>query len=306
MPGDCDSVADICKSILPQNQLIRIFPSMGISAIKSGDVGAWKVWLAARHLSKGNDGVEIEKVKSLCTKYVTYRTFPRWIKRANEIGLLKTVTNGTRVVITGEKKAALIFGCVVEPNRVEIKIKHILGKNWRAYLWAAQNACITSGPISRVKLQQITGKDKRRQRIWDNKAGVKRIKNIAKTSYSGDMVDGIKEFTKEPYFRLFDKKSGKWIAARRLPDTRTCKEVKVVGGGRSKNINVASAHLAIINCNYSGRGLNCVRIFCDNDRQIKKTLRHIRKSDNYTVKEVYQRARKNTLGGSRMWEQERL
>jgi len=284
--------------------IIKFFPSFALSSQKMNAAGAYKIWLSARSLAGNNDGIAIEGLEGLCTTYVTNRTFARWLKQANDIGLLKTVTHGTRVMITSEKKAALILGAKrVESHRVEIKIKHLLGKNWRSYLWAAQEACITSGPISRVKLQQITGKDRQRQRKAEKKVGTKYTKNFARTSYSGDMVDGLKEYTEQPYFKMLDKSTGKWIACRRLPDVRSCSEVQIVGCGQSRNINFALTSIRNYP-NSSGQGLKVQRIFCESPEQLKETLQKARHELNYQIPhEVYSRIHKNTSTGGKMWEQ---
>ena len=283
---------------------VKFFPSFGLSAQRNKLAGAWRLWLAARSLANGNDGTSIEGLEELCTKAVSSRTFARWLKQANEIGLLKTVTNGTRVMITSEKKATLILGVrQVESHRVEIKIKHILGKDWKSYLWAAREACITSGPISRVKLQQITGKDRGRQRKAEKIVGTKYTKNIARTSYTGDMVDGLKEYTGQPYFKMLDKSTGQWIACRRLPDVRHCDEVQIVGCGRSRNINTALTKSAII-YNNSGQSLSMQRIFCESPEQTKETLRRARRElDRQNPHEIYSRIHKNTSTNGKMWEQ---
>ena len=289
---------------------VKIFPSFFLAAQRINAVGALKAWYAARSLAElGNDNVTIEGLKELCVKTVSPRTFARWLKQANEIGLLKTVTNGHRAMITSEKKAALILGVKhVESHRVEIKIKHVLGKNWNAYLWAAQQACITSGPISRVKLQQITGKDRQRQRRAEKKVGMKYTKNYARTQYSGDAVTGLIENTGDPYFKVLNKQSGKWEAWRRTPDIRVCDEVKLVGCGNSRNIRAALANSAIISYSNDRQGLSVFRLFCENDKQLNDTLRKIKKASIHgerIPREVYLRT-KQTQSGAWAWEQQSI
>jgi hypothetical protein len=281
---------------------VRFFPSFALSSLRNNSAGAWRVWLAARSLAGNADAIEVEGLKELCEKYVTPRTFARWLKQANTLGLLRTVTQGTRVMIQSEKRAAITLQVKrVESHRVEIKIKHILGHDWRAYVWAAQEALITSGPISRVKLQQITGKSRNKQRLLEKRVGTTYKKNITVTEHGADCVPGLREQTGKPYFKLLN--NGKWVAACRKPDQRNCSEVTVIGCGNSRNINATLTKSAIINYP-SGQGLSVYRIFHDTPEQVKRTMHYVRKQsilDKAIPHEIYLRAKRLSTGGN-AWE----
>jgi hypothetical protein len=255
---------------------MKIFPSLALAALKANSGGAWRVWEFARSIDRQGSGAIYEAdLRNHCNELkVNGGTYKRWLKQAIDLGLFISVSRG-RLVLIGIKTACLILECKrVDTRRVEIPNNKLVGKGWRAWIWAAYEMEFKGRPISRKTQYQLTGKHPETQRRYDNAAGVIRKANYAKGKLSADYLASIQEFDRRAAPFVMDG-----VVWWRLPDARFSKKIKLAGKGMSGKINKTLRYSGISKRRDAG---DCVRLFCENEKELKSTLKKISHSDRKT------------------------
>lgn len=177
---------------------IPVWPQILMDSIKLNCSGPYRIWSLARGLDpQGSGSIETECLyEYLKWAHVNRKTYNRWINAAKNAGLIRLVgKNGKRITYCSLEKAALLLGAVEIGPRVKIPTKKLVSKEWRAYVWAARQTQYTGAPISRATLEKTTGVNHRTQVNYERKGVLHTRKNYAVDErYSGDMIDGYREF----------------------------------------------------------------------------------------------------------------
>jgi hypothetical protein len=276
---------------------IKFWPLMAINANRRGMGGACRAYILAKSLDlTGLGSIVYSDLADLATQLkIQPKTWHRWVKRAYRLGLF---VDRSRMVLAGYKVAAEIFGCdSVGVRPASISIGHLVSDGWIAYIWSAYEQTFNQRPISRDKLNRLTGIPERTQRRWDRRAGVERRPNYNVSKHTADELPGVMEFTEHKGAFVFTDKSGKNPrTAWRLPDIRTATAADSLKRGRSRKINKAIAHdetlsgLSLLgrassyddpHAEYSGR------IFHDTTAQIKNTEKKLQEGNNHRPNEIY-------------------
>lgn len=290
-------MAEICTSILPQKQLIRIYPNLGFYAIKSNAGGSWKLWEFARFLDiKGSGAILEEDLFSLCNKLqVNGGTYKRWLKQAIDLGLFRSVYSGKKLIILGIVKVCLTFGCThVNTRQVEMPIECLAGKDWRAWLWTSYEMEFKGHPISRNTMYELTSKHPQTQRRYDNQTKVIRHKNYAISNLNESHLTMEQE--RGMHKGLFVMNTGhKKVLAWRLPDARSSEVVGLIGKGMSRKVNhiLGSYHTP-------GASVEWVRLFNQTEDQLKTTNHKLARPDYKHPHEVYSLCHKTNK--TSLWE----
>jgi len=198
--------------ILPLNH--KVWPMLGLSAIKHRRHGAWRAWETARHLDQAGSGrVDPDKLlRYFKEQGLEPRTRRRWVADALRLGLLRKTTGGLYYVNLAI--AAINLECFELGIPANIHIENIFHKGWRSLIFDAYNATLP-GPMSQRRKHALTRITPRTQRNYQRcSPGISRT-NFARREEPADHVHGLRH---ERGLAVFT--DGKNRIIQRLPDIR--------------------------------------------------------------------------------------
>lgn len=271
---------------------IKINPMIGLAALPSADHtrpglgGAWRAWVFARACDDQGSGkvsrVELRQFLKKCG--VKERTGDSWIDWAVHYGLLEKTTskrdNKTLYGIVSEARGALFCGAGnLSPKPVIVPADLLIGKKtWKAFVYVAWRGQL--GMISQVKIEQMTGISDRSQRRYLKSAEAHIKRNVARydKKVSQAFLDGLRDIEANPELGsrgYYKDKKGR--LSKRLPDSVGMpKTVAMATTGRTKKNRKALKTL--LSRDYEAREL-LVKLFCEDDDQLKKSQRMKAKMD---------------------------
>ena len=196
--------------------VVKIWPMVGLAAIRSNKAGAWRVWHLARALDPQGSG----KVKrSALWAFIAHlgvveRTRRRWIRAAIDLGIFRLDEKSDSYYLKRNEDVSPLMGARKVGSPVLIEAKGIVVRGWRKNVWAAFEALHNGKQISQVTKEQVTGVPERTQRHYRRQSilGVRR--NYGQTNLSGDHLVGLRENGRETAFTGNDG-----FLYYRLPDT---------------------------------------------------------------------------------------
>ena len=300
-------------------ETVTFFALMGVHAARrySRIGGGWRLYTLAKAL----DGHNREAVGSIQSDdlraFAQYlgvipRTYRRWYRQAVEVGLfdpVQTKRGSWRLILPSAGKAAHYIGADDIGRKVEMSAADLLGKGWKANVWAAFEAS-RGQQISRDRLEQMTGVPTSTQRYRDNQAGVTRTANYAilDKKYTANCLPGLQEFSHHK--GLFVANNGRIYT--RKPDTRTSDIATDAGKGRGRKAQAELNTLQEQDQNgafIEQRALSgdlaaseFIRVLCKTPAQRKASERKAARQDNLRVTEIYQHAYTNETSGAGIWD----
>jgi hypothetical protein len=285
-------------------ELVKIWPNLGLAAIRALMGGAFRIWVFAKSLDSSGSGVALQdNLWRFCENLGIHRkSFLRWKDSALEQGLLREVFRSKSqqigLVLTGHARAAQIFGGHQIGYPVLLPADLFAASGWRAWVWAAFQATFVSKPISRAKLREISGVPEQTQRDYERQVSVIKIRNFATTNFTKDYLAGFKEFERSYAFAFKDKYTKGEVIAYQLPNSyHPPKDIKIMPKGRSRKIQKSlNAALFIVE---RGRSMS-PRLYHDTQQGIKSTKRHIGQLDHDDRPDALYLHRKN--GSSVLWD----
>lgn len=254
--------------------MIKIYPEVIFKAINNNKpVGAFRLWFIAKDFDQGGSGfIPARKFRRYLKGLGIPRgTYTRWITQAIELGLIERTSTDTYILKSWERGAALA-GVTSLLQPVLIPLERFTRKGWLSWVWSGFIKHFEGKPISRATLEKLSGVPARTQRGYEKQA---QVKSKAHFANYGDP-------TKDPDHAIaIDGKRGIYgyagMTRRRLPDSRTTKEVRLTGKGRTKKVNSALAALFNMRCSSQKRE----RLYCETYQQLKKANR-AKSSDVHT------------------------
>lgn len=196
----------------PTEKPLKIYPNLGLAAIKLKVSGAYRLWILARALDDGTGNVSKEMLfrvfKSLGK---SLKTFKRWCNQAVETGLLReggkhwyyaSLENASRNLESSPKRAVLI------------PFDRFFNIGWKAFVWGAwvEANVPNTKPRTRKTLEVMSGVPQSTQRAYERVCGVSKRQNFAvwdkAPGIAQDWVDNFKEHGEHPGAFVFHGKKG--------------------------------------------------------------------------------------------------
>lgn len=280
----------------------KIWPLVGISAMRSQRGGAWRLWVLAQALSRGAGVVSAGDLRAAAGRLNVHpKTLQRWTQNAIETGLLRPIHrhSGNAYLIAGQARGALLLGCQSPGARpASVHLPSLFCKGWRPLVWAAYETQL-SGPCSRACMSRLSGVPAQTQRDYEAASGTLSTPNYAISSLPVDQLAGFRENVK-PHAFLMKRKGSRATIAWRLPDTRQVPfwAARRLNRGRTRKIAKAlnaalSSDPAKTDSSSVGRvqGAGSVRIFHATFKTVRPTLRKLSRDVNPGEKpaELYER-----------------
>lgn len=210
---------------------MKMYPLLGMRAIKAKQGNPWRVWTVAKSLDyEGSGWVCEEKLRARLRRYevpessiyrlITEASRKEWILREDwKPGFFK---------LPGPTKIASKLDAVQVGRAVKMDGRLVFTIGWKANVWAGVIRLFDGKPISRATLEKLTGIPRRTQAHYRRQASVNTRPNYAKSELSVDHLVGIAE-TRPGAFAIDQ------TVAWRLPDTRFAPDyVEIAPKGRTR------------------------------------------------------------------------
>lgn len=202
---------------------------MALGAIQNNHGGAWRVWRLSHHIDGNGSGrVDRSPLSSrLDALGVTPRSRRRWVEDATQnVGVITPAEakNGVCFYLDNLGNAARKLGARGVGSRpVELmQVDSLFKTGWRAEVWRCFIASRNIGdamPISREKMEELTGVPPRTQRHYEEQRVVEKRANYCPTDTvdpSENFIEYLNDVFDRDYFRDNRKRLNQ-----RLPDIRT-------------------------------------------------------------------------------------
>jgi hypothetical protein len=251
---------------------LKIWSTLGLSAIRHRHPGAWRVWEIARHIDQAGSGKvkRTELNQYLNGLGVEPRTRRRWIADALTTGLFEP--GRVNIYITGLYRVAQILYVTKIGKPAKINVQALVHKGWRAVVFEAFCATLT-GPMSQRTKQELIRITPRTQRNYISKGLGYSRKNYAIRSESADHAQGLRDVRG---LAVFVNRKGELI--QRSPDLRIVPSSVAVPAPRGRARKVQKQLNALC---YLARGNvhDCFKLFCESEKSTRQALREIERSD---------------------------
>jgi hypothetical protein len=305
------------KSQYPET--VAFYAAMGVHAAQrySGVGGGWRLYVLAKALDKKGLGmIPLNDLRGFSRSLgIKPRTWQRWIEQARECGLVIDIRKGAEawLRLPNPGTASYAMGAPnVGKRKVEMSVALLVGKGWKARVWAAYEAA-RGEQISRKQLETITNVPVSTQRYRDNQAGVERQRHYAQSRLKKDSLAMLEDCSKHK--GLFVASNG--LLYWRLPDSRTTDLATDAGKGRGRKATAKLRYLQGQEETYNGllkmqQALSddsildldseYVRLFCLTNAQRKTSERKVARQDSFAVSEIYLKAYENKESGAGIWD----
>ena len=312
-----DRLAEICEPTQPEPQPIEwpasvaFYSHMGIAAARrySKLGGGWRLYVLAKALDpQGLGKIARDDLRDYALFLgVNVRTFERWIIQARNAGLFYTdVQNSSgqwMIVMANAGIAAAELNCETVGRKVTLPAAALIGKGWKARVWAAYGITHKGQPIARETMQKIVNVAVSTQRYRDAQAKVNRVRNFANSGVKaipGELAE-MKETTGRK--NIFIDKDGfiNW----RLPNSYIFTTALLGGKGRGRVANKILRNIQSTNGLLSLQqalsledefNKDIVKLFNQNPQQARRAMKKLAKIDNRKVKDIYERSHKSHNG----------
>lgn len=266
-------------------ETVKFNPLVGLKSFRIPEAGgAWRLFVLAKNLTtNGGDNVRRDDVREYAASLgVNEKTFRRWMTAARNFDLVRDVQRKSgewMLILTSNDKAASIMGSDRKGAPVTMSARLLVGKHWRAYVFAGFEATFNGRLISRKKQAELSGIPEVSQRIYDKKAGVKQQKNYAVSNIHANGYSAVLEFgSRAGLYKYWDKTTHQLKLGWRLPDSRSFDGATTNG---SKN------------------SLGTLSLFNRTEEQYRRTVRKLSQSDS-PIREVYKYSH-TSRNGAEMW-----
>lgn len=266
---------------LPRN--VKIWPLVGLAAVKSNHGGGWRAWSMARALdARGSGWVEKQELWRFFTHLkIGERKRRRWLSDALELRIM-TENRGRYYLVNLGRCAIALNSDVGKP--AEIAADALTREGWRSVVWAAYLVILKNRPVSQVKAAELTGVSERTQRNYQSwgkaykryKSGVSVSvrRNYAQTNLHSDYLSGVRDHGRSSAFVGF-----RGLISYRLPDMRFVAGdiAKLSQPGRSRK-----AQKTVNKCSFSedrANGKAVFKVFHETQKSVNSALRKIINSD---------------------------
>ena len=312
-----DRLAEICEPTQPEPQPIEwpasvaFYSHMGIAAARrySKLGGGWRLYVMGKTLDpQGLGKIARDDLRDYALFLgVNVRTFERWIIQARNAGLFYTdVQNSSgqwMIVMANAGIAAAELNCETVGRKVTLPAAALIGKGWKARVWAAYGITHKGQPIARETMQKIVNVAVSTQRYRDAQAKVNRVRNFANSGVKaipGELAE-MKETTGRK--NIFIDKDGfiNW----RLPNSYIFTTALLGGKGRGRVANKILRNIQSTNGLLSLQqalsledefNKDIVKLFNQNPQQARRAMKKLAKIDNRKVKDIYERSHKSHNG----------
>ena len=280
-------------------ETVTFYSHMGVAAARrfSGAGGGWRLYVLAKALDpQGLGMIAREDLRNYALFLgVNVRTFERWMNQARNKDLFIDMQSQSgewliRLVNPGIAGAALDSESV--GRKVSMAAAALIGKGWKARIWAAYDITHNGQPIARGRMLKIVNVAISTQRYRDAQAGVKRIRNYSKTNLRADMLPGLKDYSTRK--GLFIDREGfiNW----RLPNSYQFTKALRGGKGRGRIANKIIRSIQDVNGLSQVQQALCleteyseaIKLFNRTPAQRKATMKKLAKIDNRKVTDIYE------------------
>jgi hypothetical protein len=336
--GMCKRAKKAARSAAGRSDWVRVLPFLAFASYGQKAGGAWRLWTLAKALDQAGSGVVVfEDLKNYVLEMgAGDKSFRRWLTDAKRRGWLHQVQrrDGSKVLIlAGLVRVAGALG-VSDPggNWIKVRAKDLVVDGWRGFVWAGYLTTF-KGPVSRERLEALTGVPQRTQALWEQTPGIEHEKNYAISGISGDHLTGFREHCRPASFEFRDRSTNeKNVIAWRLPDRRKVSSytAELSNRGRLRKARRKLSSLEAASCSagsgHSGgcsmaaargqstgvgaqRGLSgefeFVRLYHDGYKGVKRELKRIGKLRRHDrllgVREIYEHRRRGRDKPVRTW-----
>lgn len=166
------------------NLKVRVDPALAVAVRKARQEKGYAIWLLARTLDRAGRGrVEREALAALAERAgLSRKRWTRWLLDAVRAGFVNAGRRGF-VRLASLERVCLQLGVDGLPGLpVETPATLDTIGRWRAQLWAAWHAGRSRQPdvpIARATMRRLTGLPARTQRVYEQRAHVRRRQNLA-------------------------------------------------------------------------------------------------------------------------------
>jgi hypothetical protein len=277
---------------------VKVYPLTGLKARNANFGGAWRLFVATKHLDEAGRGWVIKaELRAFLARYkVSDRSFRNWLADALALGIVIPSENrpGVLYAVSTERMAATL-GCErVDKCPVHVSPRKIFGKGWHLLVWSAYVRANHQGRnVSQATLYRLTGFAPGTQRRWNAPAGVKRRRNVVVSQIpTGHGAGRTQEHIDRPApFVFYDPRQARAVAAWHTASNNlsTSRGITLAPAGRTRSINRCLSsdrfqRLSILqsSISYAGQPQTVEQVFfkgvSDLDRARK---RHILAADRY-------------------------
>lgn len=166
------------------NIKVRVDPALAVAVRKGRQEKGYAIWLLARTLDQAGRGrVDRDALAELSLRAgLSRKRWTRWLQDAVRSGFVSAGQRGF-VRLASLERVCLQLGVEGLPG-LPVETPATLDKigRWRAQLWAAWHAGRSRQPdvpIARATMQRVTGLPARTQRVYEQRARVRRRPNLA-------------------------------------------------------------------------------------------------------------------------------
>jgi hypothetical protein len=257
-----------------QDNEIKIYPLLMMSAFTSGHGGAARLYAVARNLDKSGSGyVYKEKMlQHLLDLQIHERNIRRWWMDANELGIFRESTLGKTKLevvfyVSPDKLANLICSRHIG-NPVLVREEKLFSCGWRAWVWNAFLCSVEGEMLSKQLKFSLTGIHPRVQAKYEEKLNLTKIRNDAFICKGGDEHAKLLRETSHNYLyskngRIFQRFPD-IICSKEPIDSRTCKR------GRTRKYQKKLVNLSLYSEREQG---NKLKKFYSSDTRAYKTIK---------------------------------
>lgn len=202
---------------------VVFYAELGIEAARRRSLvgGGWRLWQLGKALDRAGTGrVKRDDLRAFVLSLgVNPRSFDRWIINARNNDFISDVQSATGEWIVILHNAGIV-GAAMDSDklsrRVSIPAAALIGKGWKARIFAAYETIYNGQPITRGRMQIICNVSRSTQKYREAQANVKVIRNIAQLEESADKLPMIREYARNPFAFYLDGRGG---IIQRLPNS---------------------------------------------------------------------------------------
>lgn len=210
-------------------EFVKFNPLVGLKSFRtSGAGGAWRLIVIAKNLAGVLDHIERDALRKCVNSLgVQDKSFRRWLDAARGLGFVSDVQRASgewMLILSSNDEIARVLGGGSSRRIVQIPVKNLFEKNWRAFVFASWQAEFTGNGerlVSQKKQYEITGIQEQTQRQFNKAAGVRSQKNYAISNIHANGYGTVLEFgNRAGLFQYWDKKLHQKYLGWRIPDSR--------------------------------------------------------------------------------------
>jgi len=245
---------------------IKIYPEIIFHAHqKNLPLGAFRLWFVAKKFDRGNGFIPKKKFRKYAQFLGIRKTnYYRWLEQAEKLGLIEIQGSVIRLICL--EHAARVAGVSKLNRPVLISYdKFLLNKGWLGWVWAGFHKHYEGSPITRGKLEKLSGAPAKNQLEYEKASGVKKKANYADICSPADNPELAMDVYNTPGY--YGKKGR---IRQRLGNTYFVSDVTLGNKGRTKQVNKAL-------CNEDSSRRSCYALYSLDNKELKQKIKANRK-----------------------------